>query len=253
MPELIKSLIYQPILSTLLFFNQYTHNFGLAIILLTLVIRLILVPVTLPGMKMSVKMRDLQPEINKLKEKFKNDKTGLQQAQLALFQEHKVNPASGCLPLIAQFVVLIVLYNVFIDLLTGKSGVVIQNTQFFWLNLTKPDPYYILPILAGVSQLILSLMIMPATSTSAEAVLAAETKTKTDDKKAEDMGEMAATIQKQMVFMMPVMTVVIALGFSAGLSVYWVVSTIFSVIQQYFVSGWGGLAAYAKKLIPSRS
>ncbi len=249
MSNLINSTIYQPILTLLMFFDGLTQNFGLAIIMLTLVIRFILVPFTLPGMKMSAKMRTLQPEINKLKEKYKNDKVGLQQAQLELFKKHQVNPASGCLPLIAQFVVLIVLYNVFIDLLGGKNGTVLSSAQFLWLNLTQPDPYFILPVIAGVTQLILSLMVLPAASTSAEKTIALSTPGKKDDKQAEDMSEMAASMQKQMVFMMPVMTVIIALRFPSGLALYWIISTLFSLVQQYYVSGWGALSDYARKLL----
>lgn len=248
MKDILKNIIYKPILTLLLYFDQVTGNFGLAIILLTLTIRTILVPITLPGMKMSVKMRDLQPEINKLKEKYKNDKAGLQQAQVELFKTHQVNPAAGCLPLVAQFVILIVLYNVFVDLLSGKGTEVISTTQFLWLDLTKPDPYYIMPILAGLTQLILSLMILPASSTAAEKTLAVQTPTKKDDKKADDMSDMAAGLQKQMVFMMPLMTGIIALRFPSGLALYWIVSTLFSIGQQYFVSGWGALTEYSARL-----
>jgi YidC/Oxa1 family membrane protein insertase len=252
MKDLVTNFIYKPILAALLFFDQLTGNFGLAIILLTLTIRLILVPITMPGMKMSVKMRDLQPEINKLKEKYKGDKAGMQQAQLELFKKHQVNPAAGCLPLVAQFIILIVLYNVFTDLLSGKGSVLISSTQFLWMDLTKPDPYYIMPILAGLTQLILSLMILPASSTAAEKTLAVATPTKKDDHKADDMGEMAATMQKQMVFLMPVMTVIIALRFPSGLALYWIVSTLFSIGQQYFVSGWGALPDYTARLFHRR-
>ena len=249
MQSLINSLIYQPILQTLLFFDHLTGNFGAAIILLTLAIRTLLIPLTLPGMKMSVKMRDLQPELNKLKSQYAKDKAGLQKAQMALFQEHRVNPASGCLPMIAQFVVLIVLYRVFMDLLGGKTATIIQ-VNFLWLNLTKPDPFYIMAILAGLTQLVLSLMVLPATSTAAEQTLAAATPSKTDDAKADDMGEMAATMQKQMVFMMPLMTALIALRFPAGLSLYWIISTLFSIVQQYYVSGFGALVPTLQRYLP---
>jgi YidC/Oxa1 family membrane protein insertase len=248
MKQLTNTLIYQPILNLLLFFDRLTGNFGLAIILLTIVIRIILIPFTLPGMKMSVKMRDLQPEINKLKEKYKDDKQGLQKAQMELFKTHKVNPAAGCLPMIVQFAVLIVLYRVFMDLLGGSGSAAISSTQFLWLDLTKPDPYYILPILAGVTQLILSLMVLPPPPPASENALAVQTPGKAGEKKKEDMTDMAANMQKQMVFMMPAMTALIALRFPAGLSLYWITSTIFSIIQQYYVSGWGALPAYAQKL-----
>ena len=246
MQDFTKKFFTGPLTSILLFFSRLTGSLGLGIILLTLVIRLILIPFTLPSMKMQVKMRDLQPELNKLKAKYKNDKAGLQKAQMALFQQHKVNPASGCLPLIVQFAVLIALYRVLsATLLLKLDGI---STQFLWLDLTKPDPYYIFPIFAGVTQLILSMMILPGADASAEKTLALATPGKTDDHKAEDMGAMAATMQKQMVFMMPVMTVIIALKFPSGLTLYWITTTLFSIVQQYFVSGWGAAATYYQKI-----
>lgn len=237
---MFNTFLYQPILQALLWLNQLTGSLGLAIIIITLLIRLVLMPISLPGMKAAMKMRDLQPELNKIKEKFKNDKTGLQQAQLALFQQHQVNPAAGCLPYILQFLVLIALYRVFIDYLNNGAAAGV-HLNFLWFNLKNPDPYYVLPILAGITQFVLSLMVLPASDPSANETLALATKTKTDDKKAEDLASMASSMQSQMAFVMPVMTAFIALKFPSGLALYWILSTIFSIIQQYFVSGWGGL------------
>lgn len=243
---MFNTLLYQPIFSALLWLSQLTGNFGFAIIALTALIRLLLIPLTLPGMKAAVKMRALQPEIDALKKKFKKDPSGLQAAQLALFQKHQVNPAAGCLPYILQFVVLIALYRVFMDSL--NHGAADINLSFLWLNLKEPDQYYVLPILAALSQLFLSLMIMPATSTAAEKTLATSTVDKKDDAQADDMGQMAATMQSQMAFVMPIMTGIIALRFPSGLALYWVVSTLLSLIQQYFVSGPGGLSGLPERL-----
>jgi len=240
--------LYQPILSTLLFLSGLLGNLGLSIIVLTLLIRLILLPLTLPALKAAGKMKELQPEIKKLKEKFKDDPAAQQRAQLQLFQEHKVNPAAGCLPYLLQFVVLIALYRVFIDFLSNGDAAQI-NANFLWLDLTKPDPLYLLPAITGLVQLVLGLMVMPATSTAAEKTLATQTATKKDDKAADDMSTMAATMQQQMIFVMPIMTVFLALRFPAGLGLYWAVTTFFSVVQQYVVSGWGGLKPALQRVV----
>lgn len=242
---MFKTYLYQPILNALLFLNDEVGSLGLAIILLTLAIRLVLLPLTLPAMKSQSKIKDLKPELDKLKEKYKDDKLGLQQAQVALYKEHKINPAAGCLPYIAQFAVLIALYRVFIDYLNGGN---IANTTFLWFDLTKPDQLRILPIVAALSQLVMGLMIAPAADASAEKALATNTKTTKDDKKADDMADMAASMQQQMIFLMPAMTGFLAWGFPSGLGLYWVISTIFSVVQQYFVSGLGGLPSQVKKI-----
>ena len=124
--------------------------------------------------------------------------------------------------------------------------------MFYGVNLAEPDKTYITPLIAGAVQLVLALMLAPATDTSAEKTLAAQTKTKKDDQQAEDMAEMASTMQQQMLFIMPIMTVVIALRFPSGVAIYWIITTLFSVVQQYFISGWGGLKKYALKLFPNK-
>ena len=119
------------------------------------------------------------------------------------------------------------------------------HLQLGWLDLSKPDGHYILPILAAVSQLILSVMLIPVTETK-DVVPNQSKKLKVIDKnkKEEDTAEMAATMQQQMLFMMPIMTGFFAIKFPAGLSLYWVITTVFSIVQQYFISGPGGLATY---------
>lgn len=249
---MFNTFVYQPILQFLIFLQGITGSLGISIILLTLTIRLALLPLTIPSLKAAKKMRDLKPEIDSLKSKHKNDKTALQKAQLELFQKHQVNPASGCLPQIFQIIILIALYRVFIDFL-GNGHESIQSTQFYWLDLAKPDNYYVLPVLAALTQLVLSFMISPGASTAAEKTLAAQTKTKKDDKAADDMSSMAESMQQQMLFIMPLMTGFIALRFPSGLALYWVIGNIISLIQQYLVSGLGGLSRVKFLLAPNKA
>lgn len=233
---MFNTLLYQPILTVLAFLaGAFQGNLGLAILALTLLVRAALSPLTLPSLHSAKKLRDLKPELNKLKLKF-TDKAALQKAQLELYKKHGINPAAGCLPNILQLVILITLYQVFMNSL--QAGNTSFNTSFLWLNLSQPDPFFILPILAGVSQLVLSLMLMPAIEHHPE-------KTK---QKTEDVQDMAETMQQQMLLIMPVMTGLIALRFPSGLALYWVATTIFSVVQQYFVSGWGGIVALPQKI-----
>jgi len=231
------TLLYQPIFNVLLFLTRLLGgNFGIGIIALTLVLRGALVPLTLPSLRSAQKIRELKPDLDKLKKRFKNDKPGLQKAQMELYKTHGINPAAGCLPNILQLLVLIALYRVFIDSLrNGDLGV---TTKFFWLDLSQPDPLYVLPILAGLVQLGLSFMLMPAIEHHKEKSL----------QKTEDVKDMAETMQQQMLFIMPAMTALIALRFPSGLALYWVVTTVFSFFQQYYVSGWGGLEKHLLKL-----
>ncbi len=219
------------------------QNLGFAIILLTLIIRGVLVPVTIPSLRSAKKLQGLKPQLDKLKEKHQ-DKQKLQLATLELYKQNGINPAAGCLPQIAQLLVLIALYQVFIKFInTGHFNGQSLNLGFFWLNLGKPDPFFVLPVLAGLSQLIFSFMMTSGLEAHVKAP-----KNKDAKQKEEDSLEMAQSMQQQMLYIMPAMTVLIALKFPSGLALYWVVTTLFSLVQQYLVSGLGGLKPVLAKL-----
>jgi len=170
---------------------------------------------------------------------------------MELYKTHNINPLSGCLPQVVQIVLLIVLYRVLVSFVSKSEfdGVTL-NPIFFWLNLTKPDQFFILPVLAGLTQLFLSLMILPGGETP--DVIPNDVKTKKlkeENKKEEDTADMAAAMQKQMLFIMPVMTAFIAVRFPSGLALYWVASTVFSIVQQYFITGLGGIAIYSGRVV----
>jgi YidC/Oxa1 family membrane protein insertase len=234
--------LVNPIIASLGFLYSLTGNLGIAIIILTVIIRSILVPITLPSLKSAKKMQSLKPEMDKLKHKI-TDKQKLQLAQLELYKKHGINPMAGCLPQIVQIIVLIALYQAFNTFMQNGNGTGPLNMTFLWLDLSKPDNYYILPVLAGLSQFILSVMMLSGLETHVQAP-----KNKNEKQKEEDNLEMAQTMQQQMTFMMPLMTVVISLKFPSGLALYWFATTVFSVVQQYFVSGLGGLKPYLLRL-----
>lgn len=264
-------LLYQPLVNALIFLYQiFFHNFGLAIIVLTILIRIILIPLTLPSLKAAQKMRELGPELEKLKKKYANDKQALAKAQMELYKQHKINPAAGCLPQIIQLVVLIALYQAFVKVLLPNSQEVVVklnevlypslklaaetkiNTQFLWLNLAKPDIIRAsgLPIplpgifllASAVIQLFSSKMMAPAAVAKKEGLPAQAGKKK---EKTEDMTTMMST---QMTYLFPLMTIFIGYTFPSGLVLYWLVFSISTAIQQYLVSGWGGLEPWLKKI-----
>lgn len=236
------TLVYNPILNSLLFLYELLGgNLGLAIITLTLVVRGLLIPFTLPSMKSAKQIAKIKPELDVLKKKYAKDPKMLQQKQLELYKKHNINPAGGCLPFIVQFIFLIALYRVFIDSLgNGAINGTVVDTQFLSWNLNEKDTTYVLPVLAGVLQLFTSLAIMPAVEDDPQ-------KRKGKKEEKEDVAEMAQSLQQQMVFLMPAMTVFFALQFPSGLALYWVITTAFSLVQQLIISGPGGLLKYAKK------
>lgn len=230
---------------------QVTGNLGFAIIGFTLLTRALLLPLTMPSLKAQKKMREIQPELKKLKEKHGKDKQALQLAQLELYKKYNINPLAGCLPQIIQLAILIFLYQALIGFLENGqvSGVSVEPT-FLWLNLSQPDAMFVLPILAAATQLVLSLMILPGGEVRDIVPNDAKSKkVQTENKKEEDMAEMAASMQQQMLFIMPIMTGFLALRFPSGLALYWVVTTVFSIGQQYFLSGLGGLELYSRRAL----
>ena len=246
-------ILYQPLVNALVFLYQILFsNLGLAIIGLTVFIRLVLTPLTLPSMKAAQKMKELAPELARLKKQFANDKQKFAAAQMALYKKHGANPAAGCIPQIVQLIILIALYRAFIDVLNSQatpeklnsilysfnqiaSGVTI-NTQFLYLDLVKPDlihlsslpfplPGVLLLAAAGI-QFLASKMSMPAAVKTEK--IASKTPEKTDD--------MAAMMQTQMLYLFPLMTILIGFSFPAGLALYWFIFSLFTVIQQYLIN-----------------
>lgn len=239
MGRLWNTLFFQPTLKALVFFYQFLGNFGLAIIALTVLIRGLLVPLTLPAMRSAKRMQELAPVLEELKKKHGHNRRRHQEEQLKLYKKHGVNPATGCLPYLVQFLVLIALYQAFMFFLRGQEGI---NTRFLWLDLARPDPLYILPILAGISQLVMSKMMV---APQAE-------KRKSFKEPKEDMAKAMQEMQGQMVYLAPLMTVVIGARLPAGLALYWLVTTLFSLAQQYFTTGPGGLKSWLV-VVKSRS
>jgi len=222
MAALWNSLFYKPILNSLVFlYKVFGNNFGLAIITLTLAVRAALIPLVLPTLRSTRKLKDLQPELENLKKKHK-DRQRLQKEQLKLYKQHGVNPTAGCLPFLLQFLILIALYRVFINFIqTGQIDNMPVAMEFLWLNLAQPDSYYVLPVLAGLSQFFLARMMQP------------KNQVKTDKKQDEDM---STAMQKQMIFMMPIMTIIIGVRLPAGLALYWLITNLFSLVQQKLIS-----------------
>lgn len=185
----------------LVFMHNLTGNFGLAIIGVTILMKIILLPLTLKQDKSMKSMKKLQPELDKLKEKYKGDPKMLNQKTMELYQQHKVNPAGGCLPLLVQLPILWALFGVL------RGGIVPQDSTFLWMELVKPDPFYILPVLNGVVSFV----------------------------QQKVMGSSDNPQMKNMMYMFPIMMVFISYKMPAGLQIYWLTSSLAGVIQQYLI------------------
>ena len=130
-----QQLLYHPILNLLVFFYQILfQNLGLAILAMTVVLRSALIPLTLPTLKAAQKQKELAPELKKLQEKHKGDKEKLAKAQMELYRKHGVNPAAGCLPQILQLIVLIALYQAFIQVLSNDGQAVLKLNEILYFD-----------------------------------------------------------------------------------------------------------------------
>lgn len=191
-----------------------TNNYGLSIILFTIVTKLLTLPLTLKQNKSMKELQEIQPKLKKLQEKYKNDKEQLNIKTMELYKEHNISPFGGCLPLLIQFPIIIGLFAAIrepgVYVFESQAAYEAINTSFLWLsNLTAPDPW-ILPIAAGLTTYLSSATMMAK-------------------------GAQADQSQKVMTYMMPIMIFWWGKSFPAGLTLYWVVSNAFQIIQQLII------------------
>lgn len=223
-------ILFKPLLNLLIAIYNFLpwHDLGLAIIVVTIIIRLLLYPLAHKALKSQRAMQKLQPQINKLREEHKADKNAQAQKLMEFYKQNKINPLGSCLPLLLQLPIIFALYQVFrvgmnVDSLNQLYAFVarpeVLNAKFIGLiSLTQSNVY--LAVLAGAFQFWQSKMITPKTA-----------KTKSKD----PLGDMSGMLSKQMLYFMPVMTVFIGFSLPAGLTLYWVVTTLFAIGQQYLL------------------
>lgn len=198
-----------PMSSLIKFFaDLFQSSYGLAIVVVTIIIRLILVPLNVKQIKSTQGMQEIQPEIQELQKKYASKdqatQTKLQEETMALFQKHGVNPLAGCLPIFIQMPILIAMYHAIMRTDAIKEG------SFLWFELGSTDP--VLPIIAGA-----------ATFAQQKLMMAG-------NKAQQENPQM-----KVMLYMMPIMITVFAFFFPAALALYWVVGNLFMVVQTIFI------------------
>lgn len=234
--------------------------FGFAIIILTILIRLIIWPLMGAQLKSAKKMADLKPHLDDLKRKHKDNKQALAAAQMSLYKEHGVNPAAGCLPMLLQFPVLIALYQTIFAFFSSSEGLAKINSSLYfpWLHLNEvPSLLFFGLNLADkpTTGLLILIPLFTAALTFLQSKMMMHSPVKNypsdspkEKKEKEGMEDTMSAMQGQMMYMMPVMFGFFAFQFPIGLALYWNILTIVSIIQQYFISGWGGLDSWIKIL-----
>lgn len=230
MVALFNTILYQPLFNLLIWLYNVVpgHDIGVAIILLTIIIKLILYPFAHQSIKSQKAMQDIQPHMEEIKIKYKDKKDEQAKAMMQLYKDHKVNPFSSCLPLLIQLPFLIAVYQVFRNGLKSTSLDMLYpfihnpgtiNTMFLgFIDMNKPN--LVLAVLAGLAQFWQAKTLMakqPAKAPSA------------DGKDA----SMTSIMNKQMLYFLPIMTVVIGATLPGGLALYWLVITLLTALQQW--------------------
>lgn len=224
--ELINEILYRPLFNALIFlYNTIAfHDLGIAIIYLSVIIRGLLWAPQAKALRSQKELQKIQPELEQIRKKHK-DKQKQTQAILEFYKKRKVSPFASCLPTLIQLPIIIALYSVFRNSLNKESldalypfisrPETVNSISLGILDLSQPEKY-VLPFLTGGLQLIQSMMMMRRTGTTIGK-------------------DPAQAMTKQMMYIFPIMTVIIAMSLPAALPIYWIVTTLFAILQQYLV------------------
>lgn len=197
--------IAKPMFTLLQFIQSYVGNWGWTIVILTILIKLVLYPLSYKGMVSMNKLKDLAPKMKEIQAKYKDDKQKQSMHMMELYKKHNANPMGGCLPLILQIPVFFAIYRVLLNAIELKGA-----EWIFWVqDLAEMDPYFVLPILMGASMW-LQQKITPNT--------------------------MQDEMQKKIFQMLPIIFTFFFLWFPAGLTLYWFVNNVFTIAQQYYIN-----------------
>lgn len=225
--------LYQPIFNGLILLYQYVpgRDFGIAVIVLTVLIRIIIYPLGTKGIKAQKALSEIQPKVKEIQEKYKHDKEQQARAVMEFYQKEKINPFSGCLPLLIQLPIIIALYRVFLTFKDGLSPEELNvlysfitysdgfNTYFLGLiNLT--EPFWPLAVFVGLLQFFQTKMLTPTN--------------KNNPNKNDKMSQFSDMMQKQMLYFFPVFIILILWTLPSVVALYLAVFTLFSIVQQHF-------------------
>lgn len=258
-------LLTQPFANGLALFYTIFGNMGVAIAVFSILLKLALNPLNKKSLENMKKMSELRPQLQKIQERHKGDRQKQMQAQAEFYKQNNFNPSAGCLPQLAQAVILITFYNVFTTVLAPNTNITeafngilyeplkfatdaVINTKFLWWDVAHPDVITIpgiptplpgvLLILAALAQVISAKIAMPYIER--EKKIAEKTKDNSDD--------MAVAMQQSTIVMMPLLTLIFGMQFASGLALYWLVFSALQAYQQYRITGLGGLTPWVKKL-----
>lgn len=208
------------------FATWFNGEYGLAVLVLVIIVRTLILPLTLKQVKSSKAMQAIQPQLQEIQKKYKDTPEKVQQETMRLFQENKVNPMAGCFPLLVQMPIFIALYNAI------YYNSELREHTFLWLQLGKPDHLWILPILAAITTFVQTRMMMKMNPSPQQGPM------------------------QFLLWVYPVMIFIMSYQFPSALPLYWVYSNIYTIVQNYFLyrnNGKIAIAAQVKAAEATRS
>lgn len=229
--------IYQPLYNAIIFLYNVVpgHDFGIAIVLITIALKLLLMPISKKQIESQQKMTELQPKIKELQQKYKNEKEKQTREIMDLYKKNKTNPLSGCLPLIVQLVFLIAIYRIIMNI--SAAGLTVNPADLYSF---VPDPGKINKMFLGIVDLSAPSVVFAVLAAAAQfyqtkLMMKSKKEDKNKEKNENKELDFASVMSKQMLYLGPFLTLMIGIKFSAGLSLYWLVSTLFMVGQQLYI------------------
>lgn len=226
--------------------NNVIGNLGITLIVIGIVSRIVFYPFTLSSIRQSQKMRDIKPKLEVLKKKHGNDKKKMAEEQAKLYRKAGIN-AAGCLAPIVQLVIAIVLFQVLLRLLNTD----IQTSFLIW-DLAQPDTFNLSGVPFGLPGVLVFLTAV-ATFVQAKMTLPApihgyKSDSPKEKEEKKDLTDALTASQGQMVFLFPFLILFTGTLFPSGLALFWTVSTLLGIIQQYYIAGWGGFEPWINKI-----
>ncbi|MFH2105600.1 MAG: YidC/Oxa1 family membrane protein insertase [Parcubacteria group bacterium] len=228
--EIYNAILFQPLLNLMIWFYNLVGDLGIAIIIVTVIVRLLLFPLSIKATKSQKALQELQPQMSKIRKEHKDNKEDQTKALMEFYKENKINPMSSCLPMLVQLPIIFAMYRVF------RVGINEESLDKLYTFVSRPEifdhffinlvdmskPNIILAVMAGAFQFFQSRMMMP--------------KNQPKKKPGEGvMSDMSSMMTKQMTYFLPVMTVFIAMSLPSGLALYWATTTLFALGQQYLI------------------
>lgn len=223
----VRNVVYYFSLMLDTFAQWFGGSYGLAILMLTIIVRTLILPLMLKQYKNTKAMQAVQPEMKEIREKYKDDPKKQQEEMMVLYQKHQINPLAGCFPLIVQMPIFIALYNSIYTnaYIRGNEALGIPESTFLWLQLGEPDKL-VLPLIAAITTFLQSWVM--------------------------SISQPMAGPMKGLMYIFPVLIFVMSMNFPSALPLYWIFSNIYTIVQNYFMYARKPKVAVVETPVPTK-